>query len=268
MNNCNSLLNQPFSGAYSITVDIGAKTVGDRIYLPDTPVLQDKYIVAIEAFWGSSGTIQDPDGNLVGNTAYLSQLSLTLCDLQNNGFLSDVSLDYFRHGGKQIAINRQLFLPDCYLTTSQAIPAGVNVLLTFYWADTLDNRLEDLKNPWFQGVELPVYASAENRFYLPDNRVLVGKKIRNILVSNLNNVSPSGVSVIPVGYAFLTLIYQNEIILYRYPVEYLNQYNSPFRLRMRDLKFDLPSSYIELSPSFTISQGNNYALYMNFEYEP
>ena len=37
----------PFTGAYSIVVDMSQAKPGERVYLPDTPVLSDKFITGV-----------------------------------------------------------------------------------------------------------------------------------------------------------------------------------------------------------------------------
>lgn len=40
----------PFTGAYSIVVDMSQAKPGERVYLPDTPVLSDKVITGVLPF--------------------------------------------------------------------------------------------------------------------------------------------------------------------------------------------------------------------------
>lgn len=263
--NKNPLYNPFFSGAYSITVPVGGAKPGDRIYLPDTPVLQNKNIVAINVYI-SSAHVLDPDGNSIGRMP-IDSFYLTLSDLENKNFIQETPLAYFSPGGKQIRIGRTLFLPDCYLTTGSTIPADSYLFMTFFWDDTAcESELPELEHPNICGIEVPVFNSQFTRFYFTDNRVLVGKKIRNIYTGIYSTETPSGKTAVSLMNSFITMVYQNEIILYRFPAEYLEQWLYPFRLRMRDLRFDLPSCYIELSSDVVNTVGDR-ALYLNFEYE-
>lgn len=65
----NRLEYTPFTGAYSISIDVSLANPGDRIYLPDTPVLSDKFITAMTVFGisYSSSNVQDPDGNVISS---------------------------------------------------------------------------------------------------------------------------------------------------------------------------------------------------------
>lgn len=267
----NSIQNQPFTGAYSIKVNLANYNTGDRIYLPDTPVLQDKYITAIDIFWSTSNTpVKDPEGDIISGVDF-SNLYLTLTDLKNVDFLSKVPLNYFASGNRQIKINRYIFLPDCYLTVGD-IKSKNFVFMTFYYTDKIEcNTLSENVKKEIQSLEVPVFDSAFNRFFLPDNRILVDKKIRNIysLGQELDTnpiVSPSGKPLINSDNAFLTLVYRNDIILYRIPVNYLAQWRTTFELRMDNLLADLPSSYIELSQDISQTVGDK-CVYLNFEYE-
>ena len=115
----------PFTGAYSIVVDMSQAKPGERVYLPDTPVLSDKFITGVFAFWSYDGNIQDPDGNLIdGNRLYY--MNLTLVDLENDDFISNVPLVYFSFGGRQIPVNRYLVLPNCYITNNYAASPANN----------------------------------------------------------------------------------------------------------------------------------------------
>lgn len=264
--NKNPLYNPFFSGAYSITVPVGGAKPGDRIYLPDTPVLQNKNIVAINVFIGAGGLV-DPDGIEIGGLD-VNNFYLTLSDLENRNFIQETPLAYFSSGGKQIRIDRHLFLPDCYLTTGEDIPNGRNIFMTFFWDDEVgEPELPELEHPNICGIEVPVFSTYFPRFYFPDHRVLVGKKIRNIYSGIYSTETPSGRPSVNLYRSFVTMVYQNEIVLYRFPVEFFEQWLYPFRLRMRDLKFDLPSCYLELSPDIADTVGDS-ALYLNFEYEP
>ena len=128
----NRLEYTPFTGAYSISIDVSQVNPGDR--MPDTPVLSDKFITAMTVFGisYSSSNVQDPDGNVISSNN-VGQFFVTLVDLKNDDFISNIPLFYFMYGGRQIPINRYLVLPNCYLTkpkTGNTYP--VDVLLHLY----------------------------------------------------------------------------------------------------------------------------------------
>ena len=186
----NSIQNQPFTGAYSIKVDLTPFHAGDRVYLPDTPVLQDKYITAIGVYWNASA-VQDPDGDNIGVND-LSDMYLTLVGLDNVNFFPDIPMGYFRQKNRQLDINRYIFLPNCYITLGN--PTDKNFLLmTFFYTDKIDcNVLPDAKETNIQPLEVPVFDSPYNQFYLPDNRILVNRKIRNIYSSYIETKAGGG----------------------------------------------------------------------------
>lgn len=265
----NSLEYIPFNGAYSISVDTSQYNAGDRIYLPDTPVLADKVITGLFVFGLSAQEIgtQDPDGNVI-TTRNIGQFYLTLVDKENIDFISNVPLFYFMYGGRQIPINKKLVLPNCYLV-KQSSAASQNIFITFFYSTSNQNELKEdspeaLK---IQGMSIPVESSSFNRYFLPDNRILVDKKIKNIYsVFATDQVnSPDGNVIVSSMNTFLTLIHRSDIVLYRFPVLYLSQWISPFRLRMDNIQADLPTSYIELSQNISQSVGNK-VVFLNFEY--
>ena len=270
----NSIQNQPFTGAYSIKVSLAGYKQGDRVYLPDAPVLQDKYITAISvfgAFGQNSVSMQDPDGDIIAPIKF-ENLYLTLTDKGTNEYLSNVPLTYFVYGNRQININRYIFLPNCYITIGDVSAAQNCVLLTFFYRDPSKQVIYPETTGNIQSLEVPVFTSDYNRFYLPDNRILAGKKIRNIYSSGqemfgmANPLSPNGTPIINSSDAFLTLILRNDIVLYRFPVYYLSQWSTIFELIMDNIHADLPSSYIELAKN-TLSTVGDKCVYLNFEYE-
>ena len=101
----NSLEYALFDGAYSISVDTSQYNAGDRIYLPDTPVLANKKITGLFVFGLAlqEPNTQDPDGNVITNSN-IGQFYLTLVDKENVDFISNVPLFYFMYGGRQIPI--------------------------------------------------------------------------------------------------------------------------------------------------------------------
>lgn len=269
----NSIQNQPFTGAYSIKVNLSGYKQGDRVYLPDTPVLQDKYITALSVFGvldSGNTPIQDPDGDIISPVDF-DNLYLTLTDRGTNEYMSKVPLTYFVYGNRQIDINRYVFLPNCYLTVGNASAAQNCVMLTFFYRDPSKPVAYPETNGNIQSIEVPVFTSDYNRFYLPDNRILAGKKIRNIYSTGQevfgtdNALSPNGTPIINSSNAFLTLIYRNDIVLYRIPVYYLAQWYTIFDLVMDNIQSDLPSSYIELSKNILSTVGEK-CVYLNFEY--
>lgn len=269
-----SIQNQPFTGAYSIKVNLAGYKQGDRVYLPDTPVLQDKFITAISVFGvlnSGSDTIQDPDGDIISSVNF-DNLYLTLTDKGTNEYLSKVPLTYFVYGNRQIDINRYVFLPNCYLTVGNSSAAQNCVLLTFFYRNPSKQVVYPETNGNIQSLEVPVFISDYNRFYLPDNRILADKKIRNIYSTGQetfgedNALTPNGTPVVKSSNAFLTAIYQNEIVLYRLPVYYLAQWYTIFELIMDNIQIDLPTSYIELSKNISSTVGDK-CVYLNFEYD-
>lgn len=270
----NSIQNQPFTGAYSIKVNLAGYKQGERVYLPDTPVLQDKFITAISVFGvlnSGSDPIQDPDGDIISPVDF-NNLYLTLTDKGTNEYLSKVPLTYFVYGNRQIDINRYIFLPNCYLTVGNSSAAQNCVLLTFFYRNPSKQEVYPETNRNIQSVEVPVFTSDYNRFYLPDNRILSGKKIKNIystgqeVFGSDNALSPNGTPIIISTNAFFTSIFRNEIVLYRIPVYYLAQWYTIFELIMDNIQIDLPSSYIELSKNISSTVGNK-CVYLNFEYD-
>ena len=262
----NSLSYLPFTGAYSIIVDMSNAKQGERVYLPDTPVLSDKYIVGMNVYWSYNGLVQDPRGNVINNNP-LFDMGLTLVDLDNDDFISDIPLVYFSFGSRQIAINRYLVLPNCYIVNHSATKAN-SVMLTFFYTDKVsDNNLPDIRQLKIQSMKIPVYSNSANRYYLPDNRVLVDKAFRNIYATSVfvNMSSPDMGDVVAPDNSFLTLIHRSDIILYRFPVLYCSQWNWPFRMNMDRLHADLPTSYIELSKDISTTVGDK-CVYLNFKY--
>lgn len=267
----NRLEYTPFTGAYSISIDVSQANPGDRIYLPDTPVLSDKFITAMTVFGisYSSSNVQDPDGNVISSNN-VGQFFVTLVDLKNDDFISNIPLFYFMYGGRQIPINRYLVLPNCYLTKPKTGNTQ-HILLTFYYTytpESLCKRQDCFEKLKIQSVNIPVYSNSANKYYLPDNRVLVDKKFKNIYATIISSdvSSPDSIPIVAPINSFLTLIYKSDIILYRFPVLYLSQWNSPFRLNMDNLQADLPSSYIELSQDIAQTVGDK-VVFLNFEYE-
>ena len=176
------------------------------------------------------------------------------------------------YGNRQININRYIFLPNCYITIGDVSAAQNCVLLTFFYRDPSKQVIYPETTGNIQSLEVPVFTSDYNRFYLPDNRILAGKKIRNIYSSGqemfgmANPLSPNGTPIINSSDAFLTLILRNDIVLYRFPVYYLSQWSTIFELIMDNIHADLPSSYIELAKN-TLSTVGDKCVYLNFEYE-
>ncbi len=257
----------PFTGAYSISVDMSQAKAGERIYLPDTPVLSDKFITGMNIYWSYDEDVQSPEGNLIdGNPLY--DITLTLVDKSNNDFISGIPAIYFIWGGRQVVINRYLVLPNCYLINTSSTRAN-SLFITFYYTDKVErNVVNENDSILIQSLSVPVYSGTYNKFYLPDNRVLAGKKIRNIYSTTFltGASSPDNSSIVNPEYAFLTLIYRSDIILYRMPVLYLSQWAYPFRLHMDNIQADLPTSYIELSKNISSTVGDK-CVYLNFEYD-
>lgn len=268
----NSLEYTPFTGAYSLSLDVSNATPGGRVYLPDMPILADKFITGITVYGISyaENANQDPDGNVISSNG-LSLFSLTLVDLQNDNFISDLPLYYFMYGGRQVRINRYLVLPNCYVKVPSSGVDTTHIFITFYYSSA-EKEIESLPQTpnslKIQSLSIPVYSNMQNRYYLPDNRVLVEKSIRNIYstVSGMQVSSPDGIPVVAPVNSFLTLVYKSDIILYRLPVLYLSQWNTPFRLNMDSLRADLPSSYIELSQNIAQTVGDK-VVFLNVEYE-
>lgn len=265
MNN-NGLSYLPFTGAYSISVDMSQAKTGERIYLPDTPVLSDKFITGMNIYWSYAGEVQSPDGNLIVENP-LYDITLTLVDQSNTDFISGIPAIYFIFGGRQIVINKYLVLPNCYLINTSSTNAN-SLFITFYYTDKVErNDIKENESILIQSLSVPVYSGTYNKFYLPDNRVLAGKKIRNIYSTTFLSgaSSPDNSNIVNPENAFLTLIYRSEIILYRIPVLYFSQWAYPFRLQMDNLHADLPTSYIELSNDIVQEVGNK-VVFLNVEY--
>lgn len=142
-------------------------------------------------------------------------------------------------------------------------------MLTFFYTSKVgNNELSPAGKLRIQSMSVPVYSNSANRYYLPDNRVLVDKKFRNIYSTSVfvNTTTPTVKEIVAPDNSFLTLILRSDIILYRFPVLYLSQWNFPFRLNMDNLQADLPSSYIELSQNIAQTVGDK-VVFLNFEYE-
>lgn len=205
------------------------------------PILNSLYDISV--YGGTPITSTDLNNitiNLTANGQYYFY--------ENNSFnMSPIATQ-----GIYDSIDRVLSIPDCFIDVkSWYNNTGKTLQLAVFYEDKASiNALQNLASNYetFE-VEVGDNINILRKFYFGENRILVDKKIRNLLVS-YPTVTPEGNTGINKNiekYGYITLVRGGHVIWEQMPVILLNQLYNYRKLQFENIMFDFNNSYIELA---------------------
>lgn len=243
-----------FSGFKLIQLPINKS---GKINLPDDRTLYNKKIQAIIPMINTYPVL-----NGMYDLSVYGGATISTNDLENMTINLTANGQYFFYQNSafnmsQIAtegiydnINTVLSIPDCYVdvqvwgNTSKILQLGV-----FYEDTASVNAIQNLASN-YDTFEVEVVDDTFGRkFYFGENRTLVNKKFRNMLVS-YPTITPQGNTGINQNiekYGYITLVRGGHIIWQQMPVVLLNQLYNYRKLQFANIVFDFNNSYIELA---------------------
>lgn len=230
-------MNKYFSGAIGVELTINSNS--RRFNFPDIAELRNRRIKHIELC-----TIEKtPSGkNCINGT---SMFTFTLLEMNTQKeLIKQIPVDLLR-GSNRLYINKVMDMPRSYIEASRDVTAliGQSLYFVFYF-DMEENRglLPHVTRTSILPIELTLSGATT---YFGENRDLIGRKIQNILLSNLI-YSPKGNDGIELfHYKFLTLSHNNVEFIRQVPLSVFFQNNAEFPLRIQNIQVDWTRSYIE-----------------------
>lgn len=115
--------------------DIGP---GDRLYFKDVPEIR-KSLIAGFCTYDSAQVRRSPNGNSVINTSTVASFFVTIVDVNNDQFISDLPLNYFNPLRYQQVVRafepfRKINLESSYLTVSESLfLTSATIPFTFFY---------------------------------------------------------------------------------------------------------------------------------------
>lgn len=247
-----------FSGFKLIQLPINKS---GKINLPDDRTLYGKKIQAIIPMVGTYPLLNGMyDLSVYGtetiNTTDLENMTINLTAngqyffYQNSAFnMSQIATE-----GIYDNINTVLSIPDCFVDVQAWYGNKHKILqLAVFYEDTASiNAIQNVASN-YNTFEVSVGSSDSSNFgrkyYFEENRILVDKKFRNLLVS-YPTVTPQGNTGINQNiekYGYITLVRGGHILWQQMPVVLLNQLYNYRKLQFANIIFDFNNSYIELA---------------------
>lgn len=250
-------MNKYVSGAIgiSLTMQPGVN------YLPDILDLKNKRIKHIDL---CNQVSYDMDGNAVSgdSTGFLNIMEKNTQDFK----ISSLPLDMLAlsiNKGNRVFINKIMDMPHSYI---EWVGVAGRVIYLLFWYDEPDiaGMVPDASadKVCYDAFEVTVNASPNRRYEFGENRTLYGKRFRNLLLEpsyvtpkgNTNAAFSSIGSLNQFGRsAFLTLQKGTRAFMRGVPVYVLFQNMLQWPIRMQNIEFDFTNSYIEVSPSASIT---------------
>ncbi len=225
-----------------------------KINLPDDRTLYGKKIQAIIPMmnvYPISNSLSSQNISTIGNLD-LEDMTVNLTKdgqkffYQNSAF----NMSQLMTEGIYDNINSILSIPDCYVDVQYNATIGKTLQLAVFYEDTVS--INATKNTASNYDTFEVEISDDTflrKFYFGENRILVDKNFRNLLVS-YPTVTPQGNTGINQNiekYGYITLVRGGHILWERMPVVLLNQLYNYRKLQFANIVFDFNNSYIELA---------------------
>lgn len=237
------------TGSKTITVKVD--NVGKN-FLPFNEELKDKVIRYIDVV--PMGLLPQSNGDVF--TDY-ENCTLTLADYNGNSYFAyNVPLDRYnpiKTGGVRLPINKKVSLQNSYIFVAENnAQIGNSVVVVVYYEDefySFPNTTNDLA---VDAVEVKINSLDFNNM-LPDNRTLVGKRIRGLALPDVT-LTPSftkSVNKILINnkWGYITLQKNNYVILDHLPLFLLLEPYYLSSLQFRNIELDLINSYITIGGS-------------------
>ena len=230
-------MNKYFSGAIGVELTINSNS--RRFNFPDVAELRNRRIKHIELC-----TINlSPTGKITMGGS--NSFTFTLLEMNTQKELIKQMPIGLLRGNNRLYINKVMDMPRCYVETTMDVSdlIGKSLYFVFYF-DMEENRdlLPHVTRTSILPIELTLSGSTT---YFGENRDLIGRKIQNILVSELP-YSPKGFDGITrFDNKFLTLSHGNVEFIRQVPLSVFFQNNAEFPLRIQNIQVDWTRSYIE-----------------------
>lgn len=237
------------TGAKTITVAINK--LGEN-FLPYNEELKDKVIRYIDVV--PMGLLPQSNGDVFTD---FENCTLTLADYNGNSYFAyNVPLDRYnpiKTGGVRLPINKKVSLQNSYIFVAENnAQIGNSVVVVVYYEDefySFPNTTNDLA---VDAVEVKINSLDFNNM-LPDNRTLVGKRIRGLALPDVT-LTPSftkSINKILINnkWGYITLQKNNYVILDHLPLFLLLEPYYLSSLQFRNIELDLINSYITIGGS-------------------
>lgn len=249
-------MNKYVSGAIGISMQVQPGVN----YLPDILDLKNKRIKHIDL---CNNVKYDMDGNSVSanSTGFLNIMEKNTQDFK----ISSLPLDMLAlsiNNGNRVFINKIMDMPHSYVEWTGS--AAYIYLLFWYDEPEIAGMVPDASadKVCYDAFEVTVNASPNRRYEFGENRTLYGKRFRNLLLEpsyvtpkgNTNAAFKTSGTFETLGLsAFLTLQKGTRAFMRGVPVYVLYQNKLQWPIRMQNIEFDFTNSYIEVSPSASIT---------------
>ena len=225
-----------------------------KINLPDDRTLYGKKIQAIIPIINVYPILNDMNSDVavIGNLD-LKNMTINLTKNGQKFFYQNSAFNMSQLATEGIYdnINSVLSIPDCYVDVQYTATIGKTLQLAVFYEDTVSiNATKNIASNYdtFE-VEIKDSGNFLQKFYFGENRILVDKNFRNLLVS-YPNVTPQGNTGISQNiekYGYITLVRGGHILWERMPIILLNQLYNYRKLQFANIVFDFNNSYIELA---------------------
>lgn len=237
------------TGAKTITVAINK--LGEN-FLPYNEELKDKVIRYIDIV--PMGMLPQSNGDVFTD---FENCTLTLADFNGNSYFAyNVPLDRYnpvKNGGVRIPINKKVSLQNSYIFVAEDnAQIGNSVVVVVYYEDEFYSYPNTTNDLAVDAVEVKINSLDFNNM-LPDNRTLVGKRIRGIALPDVI-LTPSftkSINKILINnkWGYITLQKNNYVILDHLPLFLLLEPYYLSSLQFRNIELDLINSYITIGGS-------------------
>lgn len=237
------------TGAKTITVAINK--LGEN-FLPYNEDLKDKVIRYIDVV--PMGLLPQSDGDVFTD---FENCTLTLADFNGNSYFAyNVPLDRYnpiKTGGVRLPINKKVSLQNSYIFVAENnAQIGNSVVVVVYYEDEFYSYPNTTNDLAVDAVEVKINSLDFNNM-LPDNRTLVGKRIRGLALPQVT-LTPSFTKcvnqiLINNKWGYITLQKNNYVILDHLPLFLLLEPYYLSSLQFRNIELDLINSYITIGGS-------------------
>lgn len=237
------------TGAKTITVAINK--LGEN-FLPYNEELKDKVIRYIDVV--PMGLLPQSNGDVFTD---FENCTLTLADFNGNSYFAyNVPLDRYnpiKTGGVRLPINKKISLQNSYIFVAENnAQIGNSVVVVVYYEDEFYSYPNTTNDLAVDAVEVKINSLDFNNM-LPDNRTLVGKRIRGLALPDVT-LTPSftkSVNKILINnkWGYITLQKNNYVILDHLPLFLLLEPYYLSSLQFRNIELDLINSYITIGGS-------------------
>jgi len=243
-------MNKLVSGAigFSMTLQQG------KNYLPDIEDLKNKRIKHIdfcdEVGYDMNGTACSSSANGFLNIMEKNSQTFKIYNFS----LSMIKLSV--NNGNRPFINKIIDMPNSIIDWNGS--NNTTIYLVFWYDEpTVANNIPSAEDKTtYDAFEVISNASSNRRFEFDENRTLYGRMFRNLLFQVGNGTTPKGNTSVGITLAkssFLTLQKGNFAFFRGVPVYTLSQNSQTWPLRMQNITFDFTNSYIEVSPSSSVT---------------